>query len=422
MKPETRLRAKQGDFQLNSEEAYLWSRTLETCTLKDLYSLAPWEPQAVNQIVEALLKKAALENLDPPAARKPEASPPKTPPSVKKPPSPERKVPPNKSAQKQPTTLKPLKIEDLPKEIQEQLQMDRLDFDLLDLPENFRIEVLTHLHEIEKKNAFEVLGLHPLASESEIKQRYLKLSRSFHPDRYFRKDLGPYKRRLDLLFNHIQRAYGSIKNPHDREALVRQLKAKHSSSAAAKKNSTSKRDLSKLDPKLAMMGKVRHLLKEAEEFSQSHQYGKAYEVYQAALRLDPKNKEIQTSLERIQAFVDRENAVSHLKQAEEDFASEKTLKAYREASTAFRLDPKNMEAAFLAGKTLFLADPEQSKDAIELLKRAKAGLSKDVRPGIELMKIYHQLGESKKASLECQEILRRDPENALATRWKEKLR
>ncbi|RTZ91746.1 MAG: hypothetical protein DSY92_03805, partial [Planctomycetota bacterium] len=53
----------------------------------------------------------------------------------------------------------------------------------------------------------ERLGVEPDADLRAIKRAYFELSREFHPDRFFRCELGPYTERLSLIFKTIAEAY-----------------------------------------------------------------------------------------------------------------------------------------------------------------------------------------------------------------------
>jgi hypothetical protein len=56
----------------------------------------------------------------------------------------------------------------------------------------------------------EQLGVEPGADDRAVKKAYFELSRQFHPDRFFRCDLGPYAERVSLIFKTIQEAYKAL--------------------------------------------------------------------------------------------------------------------------------------------------------------------------------------------------------------------
>ena len=66
---------------------------------------------------------------------------------------------------------------------------------------------LDRLHEFAKTGAYyQLLGIGPEASADDITSAYYTLSRDWHPDRHYRRDLGDCKPKLELVFIHINKA------------------------------------------------------------------------------------------------------------------------------------------------------------------------------------------------------------------------
>jgi curved DNA-binding protein CbpA len=65
---------------------------------------------------------------------------------------------------------------------------------------------------------FELLGLQPTATDKELRKAYFVRSKEFHPDRYFKKDLGPYKGMLQEIFKQLRAAYKFLGDRAQREA------------------------------------------------------------------------------------------------------------------------------------------------------------------------------------------------------------
>src|SRR5262249_31111839 len=53
---------------------------------------------------------------------------------------------------------------------------------------------------------FELLEIPLEASKKDVKRAYFRLSKEFHPDRYFGKQLGPFKSMLDAVFRALSQA------------------------------------------------------------------------------------------------------------------------------------------------------------------------------------------------------------------------
>jgi len=65
----------------------------------------------------------------------------------------------------------------------------------------------------------EILGVGRDADERSIKRAYFKLSKDFHPDRYFGREIGPFSARLDRIFKKVALAYELLMDPTTRAEL-----------------------------------------------------------------------------------------------------------------------------------------------------------------------------------------------------------
>jgi curved DNA-binding protein CbpA len=71
----------------------------------------------------------------------------------------------------------------------------------------------------------EILGVDAKADPKLIKQAYFGLSKQFHPDRYFRRNLGPYAARIETIFKKVLEAYELLSDPATRAEVQRDLGA-----------------------------------------------------------------------------------------------------------------------------------------------------------------------------------------------------
>lgn len=71
----------------------------------------------------------------------------------------------------------------------------------------------------------EVLGVPEDAERSHLKKAYFKLSKDFHPDRYFRRNLGHFEARIDRVYKKIVEAYELLSDPTARAEIERSLAA-----------------------------------------------------------------------------------------------------------------------------------------------------------------------------------------------------
>jgi tetratricopeptide (TPR) repeat protein len=78
------------------------------------------------------------------------------------------------------------------------------------------LEVQRRILEFEmslEQPSHELLGIEQGATPKTVKHAYYKLSKEFHPDRYFRKSIGAYGQRLDRIFKRILEAHEILSDP-----------------------------------------------------------------------------------------------------------------------------------------------------------------------------------------------------------------
>jgi curved DNA-binding protein CbpA len=73
-----------------------------------------------------------------------------------------------------------------------------------------------------------ILGVSSSASAKDIKRAYRELSREFHPDRYFRKEIGAFAQRLEEIFKKVLEGYELLSDPATR-AEVQKAEAMNAS-------------------------------------------------------------------------------------------------------------------------------------------------------------------------------------------------
>ena len=76
-----------------------------------------------------------------------------------------------------------------------------------ELPVERKREILDRYYRIDELNYYELLGIARSADKKEIREAYFSLSKVFHPDTLFGKDLGSYKNKMELVFGALTKAY-----------------------------------------------------------------------------------------------------------------------------------------------------------------------------------------------------------------------
>ncbi|HEY3495596.1 MAG TPA: DnaJ domain-containing protein [Polyangiaceae bacterium] len=92
-------------------------------------------------------------------------------------------------------------------------------------------QILDAFYSLDRLSHYELLGVEAKAEKKAIKTAYFELVNHFHPDRYFGKNLGSFKGKLEKLFTRVTEAHdvltrGVAREEYDRYlASVRQTQA-----------------------------------------------------------------------------------------------------------------------------------------------------------------------------------------------------
>lgn len=90
-----------------------------------------------------------------------------------------------------------------------------------DLPREIRLEIIERESLVKKGDPFALLGVTGGASPQEVRAAYYALSKRLHPDRFFRKNLGGFRPRLESLFQKLTEAHQLLTDPGKREGWLR---------------------------------------------------------------------------------------------------------------------------------------------------------------------------------------------------------
>jgi tetratricopeptide (TPR) repeat protein len=90
--------------------------------------------------------------------------------------------------------------------------------DGIDLDEAHRQRIVDTHGKLEELDHYALLGVAPDADKKAIKRAYFELAGLFHPDRFFRKELGPYKAKMEAVFARATEAHDILTAKDKREA------------------------------------------------------------------------------------------------------------------------------------------------------------------------------------------------------------
>lgn len=127
-----------------------------------------------------------------------------------------------------------------------------------------------HAH-LDKVDHYAFLGVAPDAKTRQIRRQYFKLSKAFHPDRFFRQDIGEIGEQLRAVFRHITEAQSILSDADKRKAYDARLAARRR--PASRPTAPVRRQRRPLS----------ELLGTAKAAEKSGDFRAAFEAYEAAL-------------------------------------------------------------------------------------------------------------------------------------------
>ena len=312
---------------------------------------------------------------------------------------------------------------------------DAASLETIDLEDKRKQEILDFEARIQGANHFQVLGVPVLASPDEARRAFYELSRKFHPDRFFGKNLGSFRSRVEKIFLKLTEANQALSD-HDRRAaylrshpelVERPVEvATAAAPAAARTADDDQRDAERRarltrHPYLARGAKVNDLVKHARECLARGEPSLAFNDLSLASKMDERNVEVKALLIEVRkkhdaARVDTEIAKGKAFLETGDGAS--ALTSFRIASG---IDPSHPVANFYTAKLAYEANADL-KEASGHAQRAVEADPKNI-PYRELYaRILDQAGMKALAQKQFEELARQDPQNTeakkhLKRRW-----
>jgi hypothetical protein len=226
----------------------------------------------------------------------------------------------------------------------------------IDLPVDIQKELRSFEERGEQVSHYELLGMGAHADGGEIRRVYLERSKRFHPDSWYRKELGEFGPLLANTFKRIAAAYQVLSDDEARAEYDRDHLA--SFSAADRAAATARAQVRKEEERrqlerrerllrskgFARVGAARKLYEEALELAAKGQRGLAVQALRTARELDPGRKEIALKLTEVEREAAKARAASALHLGKEREASGDFAQALVGYTAAVQLEAPGSDA------------------------------------------------------------------------------
>jgi curved DNA-binding protein CbpA len=229
----------------------------------------------------------------------------------------------------------------------------------LDLPLDVQEQVLAFEPKLEGPY-HQILGVTRDADQRDIKRAYFDLSKLFHPDRYFGRDIGPFAERLDRIFKKVAIAYELLMDPATRAEVERSMAAAPPADATpqmpldasgAPRKLTKRETLDRLRRQFRIPPEILHerrskarLFHEAARVARHQQkWNEAASSVRLAIAFDPWTDEYKEDFAAIQAEVNQLRAEELLEEANGAIDSRSAAQALKLLEEAMGYRPSDAE-------------------------------------------------------------------------------
>ncbi len=150
----------------------------------------------------------------------------------------------------------------------------------VDIDDDRKAEILHMYANIGLMTHYELFGQTPDADRRAFKKPYFGLSKRFHPDLFFRKNVGEFGLQVETIFKTVTKAFQLLQNPQKRAEYDRSIAAESGAglerpSEVSESDHPSKRDEA-----------FRVLTRRGEKLEQAGAYSDAVDEYRKALALN----------------------------------------------------------------------------------------------------------------------------------------
>src|SRR5262249_45969901 len=209
---------------------------------------------------------------------------------------------------------------------------------------------------------YDLLGIAPDADGAAVRRAYLDRSRRFHPDAWFRRNVGEFGPLLSRVFQKLSAAYQVLADEDARGAydrkLAQRVSQKEREALQRRALSRDEQDRRQREGRerllrtkgFARIGAARKLYQEALELAENGERTQAIASLKAARELDPRRDEIAQKLAGLEKEAARSRSQVALKDAREQEEKGELAAALKPHRRSLDIDPTNAPAAAAAAR------------------------------------------------------------------------
>ncbi len=242
----------------------------------------------------------------------------------------------------------------------------------IDLPADIQRELRDLESRGDALSYYRLLGLTADVDSPSIRRAYLEQSKRFHPDAWYRRDLGEFGPLLTKWFQRMAAAYEVLSDEETRSAYDREHLSELSETdrLAVEQRALSRAEQDRREVErrarllrtkgFARVGAARSLYEQSLTFALNGERMHAIGALKAARELDPNRKEISARLVELEREQAKARAASALLSGREREVQQNWAGAQSAYVNAFQLDARNASAALGAARSASAAGDAQT--------------------------------------------------------------
>jgi len=392
------LRTKSGiditKLQLSAQEGFLLSRIDGKIKLKEIYQLSMIDKDSTAMIIKKLIDNKVIEIVSAPE-EKPDDS---------------------------PKRIIPIPERDYGDFIFNLIELQ----EDVEIPDELKKEILYVYANLGTMTKYELLALDSSANENEIKKAFFKLSKLYHPDNYFRKNLGAFKSKISAIYGALVEANNLFANKVRaqeyrrnliEDGIIEALPGDILEDPATRKRrleKESKKRRTKRNPMMERVKKAREFYDAALKNMEEEAWISAANNFRLAIVYDPNNELYKLKMETVQDAANKATAERVYQRAlvMESYGQDGYFEAFIKAAEIYSQGAEyNIKVANL------YCDQADWRLALPYAKKAVNSQPKMTEYGLLLSRIYLKLKDKGKAAKQLENILRQEPGNVAAKEY-----
>ncbi len=291
----------------------------------------------------------------------------------------------------------------------------------IDLPPDMQGELEQLEGKGDRLTHYELLSVSADADRKASRRAYLEKSKRFHPDAWYRKDVGPYGPMLTKWFKRLSHAYEVLGDEESRAEYDREhrallslndrgaLERRELSRAEEERRARERRERMLRTKGFARIGAARKLYQDALELAENGERTQAIFALKAARELDPNRKEISGKLIELERDQSRARAGSALASAQDREEKRRFSEAVTAYAAALQNDPRSFVAA--AGAARCAMEAKDPRAAVTWAARAVELNPDDAPSRLLLARLFVEAGMKARARTELSTLLQRNPDH-----------